>query len=436
MSGVEGIIMEIISMLENMFMVCGVFCVPISRNRKYFIGGGLFLVGLCIGDAFLGFDEFTMLLFRVILSPIIVSLWTRGKLFRKLSIFVCSIMYLHMPYLCIDLMFSGFFGKPMTVLKLYGLYRMIRGGLTIIIAGMLAYRLRKISGYENILKSLQTKYFLTGSICCLAASLVQYYIEDMSVSVYANTGQVICVTVCMVIVSAMFYALGVGVVILDLLRKKYQAESKLKDEYLQISREYVREVRENARETRKMRHDLQAHTTSLRYYMEHKEYQKAEEYLAAMCRHADKMIRKMPSVNHEIVDAVLLEAQIRSENFQISWKVEGSIPSEISIGDFDLCTIFSNLLANSVEACEKLPAEQRYIHLEIRHLGSHLVIEITNPVKDSVDIEKLGSITTKADDQNHGFGIENVKAAVEKNHGELFFEEIEEVFLTRIILNW
>lgn len=118
MSGVEGIIMEIISMLENMFMVCGVFCVPISRNRKYFIGGGLFLVGLCIGDAFLGFDEFTMLLFRVILSPIIVSLWTRGKLFRKLSIFVCSIMYLHMPYLCIDLTFSGFFGKPNDCLEI------------------------------------------------------------------------------------------------------------------------------------------------------------------------------------------------------------------------------------------------------------------------------------------------------------------------------
>ena len=316
------------------------------------------------------------------------------------------------------------------------MYRIIRSGLTIITVGILAYRLRKISGYKNILTNLHTKYFLIGSVCCLAASLVQYYIEDMSVLVYGNTGEVICVTACMVIVSAMFYGLGAGVVVLDLLRKKYQAESRLKDEYLQITREYVREVKTNARETRKMRHDLQAHTISLRYYMEHREYQKAEEYLSAMCRHTDKMIRKMPTVNHEIVDAVLLEAQIRSENLQISWKVEGSIPTEIPIGDFDLCTIFSNLLANSVEACEKLPVEQRYIHLELRQLTSHLVIELTNPAGDFVNIEKLGRITTKRDTENHGFGVSNVRTAVEKNHGDLSFEEKEGVFLARIILKW
>ncbi|MCI8300576.1 MAG: hypothetical protein HFI69_09525 [Lachnospiraceae bacterium] len=140
----------------------------------------------------------------------------------------------------------------------------------------------------------------------------------MSVSVYGKIDQIICIIICMLIVSAMFYALGAGVVVLDLLRKKYQAESRLKDEYLQITREYVREVKTNAKETRKMRHDLQAHIISLEHYMEQKEYQKAEEYLSVMQKHTDKMIRKIVLVNHEIVDAVLLEAQLRSEYLQIS----------------------------------------------------------------------------------------------------------------------
>ena len=136
----------------------------------------------------------------------------------------------------------------------------------------------------------------------------------------------------------------------------------------------------------------------------------------------------------KIVDAVLLEAQLRSESLQIFWKVEGRLPSELPIGDFDLCTIFSNLLTNSVEACAKIPDGQRYIHLEIRRFSNNLVIEVTNPVKDAVDLEKLGSFTSKADVQNHGYGIANVRAAVEKNYGELSFEKKEGVFMARIII--
>ncbi len=245
MSGVEGILLDIIFVLENIVMACGIFCIPISKNRKFFVGG-ILLATLCITDIGIGYSHLITMILRVCLPPIIVLLWTEGKIFRRFAIYICSIMYLHMPYLCIDLLFSGIFRKPMTVLELYALYRIIRSGLTIITVGILAYRLRKISGYKNILTNLHTKYFLIGSVCCLAASLVQYYIEDMSVLVYGNTGEVICVTACMVIVSAMFYGLGAGVVVLDLLRKKYQAESRLKDEYLQITREYVREVKTNA----------------------------------------------------------------------------------------------------------------------------------------------------------------------------------------------
>ncbi len=436
MNGVEGILLDLISILQNMLMVCGIFCVPLSKNKRYFVYGGILLAVSCFGEILLGYDHFVMLIVRSCSNPAIILLWTSGKLFRRLAIYICSIMYLHMPYLCIDLVFSGVYGRSMVILESYPLYRIMRGVLTVAVAVILVYGLKKISWYENMLSRLKTKYFLMGSVCCMAASLVQYYIEDMSASIYGKIGQIICISVCMIIVSAMFYALGVGVVVLDMLRKKYQAESRLKDEYLQITREYVREVKENARETRKMHHDLQAHIFSLRYYLEQREYDKAEEYLSAMQNHTDKMVRKMISVNHEIVDAVLQEMQIRSEKLQIKWKVAGLLPPNLPIGDFDLCTIFSNLLANSVEACEKLPSEQRYIGLEIRQLSNHLVIEITNPVSESIDLDKLGNITMKEDTKNHGYGIANVRSAVAKYHGELLFEKQEGVFLACIILQW
>ena len=232
MSGIEGVFLDIIFMLENMVMICGVFCVPVSVNKKCLIVGGNFLIVLCFGDIWIGFDDLVMLLLRACLNIVIVLLWTEGKLFRKLAIYICSIMYLHMLYLCIDLIFSSLFLTSITVLETHTFYRIMRGAITVLVTVVLAHKLRNFRTYKNILMNLQTKYFLIGSICCLATSLLQHYIEDMSELKYGNLDQFICVIVCMVIVSIMFYALGVGVVVLDMLRKKYQAESKLKDEYL------------------------------------------------------------------------------------------------------------------------------------------------------------------------------------------------------------
>ncbi|MEY8516524.1 GHKL domain-containing protein [Lachnospiraceae bacterium 29-84] len=251
--------------------------------------------------------------------------------------------------------------------------------------------------------------------------------------VYDKPGLTISVFVCMVIISVSFYLLGIGFVILDIFRKKYKEESKLKDEYLRITKDYVGMVRENAKETRKVRHDLQAHMHILQHYLEQKEYLKALEYLAKMQENMTRAIRKMVSVNHEIVDAVLQEAIVRGEGLQIQWEVDGVFPDNLSITDFDLCTIFSNLLSNSIEACRKLERENRYICLEIRRTEEHLLIEVENPVLTPVALENLGRVTEKDDGENHGFGIANVKATVEKNKGNIYFENKKGIFAVKIL---
>lgn len=429
----ECICLNIIMILEDMLMMCGIFCVPISKDKRDFLSGAVLFCGWCLGDIWFGRNSFMMLSIRLCAIPIIIFLWSKGAIVRRLSVYICSIMYLYMPYLCINLICSSILAKPVSILKCDVYYRIFRGILTCTILGILSCRFRKFPRYCEIVGNLQSRYFLIGSICNLAAFVVQHYIEDVSEIVYGEVDQIIFITGCMVIVSGMFYALGVGVVVLDLLRKKYQTESRLKDEYLEITREYVRVVRDNAKETRKVRHDLQAHISSLKYYMEHGEYQKAEQYLSALQEHTMQAVRGVVTVNHEIVDAMLLEAQFKGEAYQIVWEIEGILPAELSIGDYDLCTIFSNLLSNSIEACAKLSDGKRYIHLEIRQWENHLVIELTNPIQERMVLEQLGSVTSKRDARNHGYGIANVREAVERNQGELFFENQDGVFTARIL---
>lgn len=71
MNGVEGILLDLVPILENMVMVCGVFCVTISKNRRYLVLGALLLIILCIGDVWLGYDHLILMVSRVYLDPVI-----------------------------------------------------------------------------------------------------------------------------------------------------------------------------------------------------------------------------------------------------------------------------------------------------------------------------------------------------------------------------
>ncbi|MCI9447979.1 MAG: GHKL domain-containing protein [Lachnospiraceae bacterium] len=279
---------------------------------------------------------------------------------------------------------------------------------------------------------MPTRYFWIASVCVFTASFVQAFVEEISAG-YENVGLANAVAVCTIIINIVFYVFGIGIVVLDVFRKKYREESILKEQYLQIAKNYVKTVRNNAKETRKMRHDMKNHMNILSYHLEQGENQKALTYLSEIQSHMDQSIKKTVSVNHEIVDAILSQMQSESERQKIRWEIEGSLPADLPVGDFDLCTIFSNLLSNSIEACTNVEESERSIYLAIRRLGEQLVIEVENSSSQSVEVGKLGNMTSKKDVKNHGYGILNIKDAVRKNHGEILFESLEGRFAVRII---
>ena len=119
----------------------------------------------------------------------------------------------------------------------------------------------------------------------------------------------------------------------------------------------------------------------------------------------------------------------------IKWNVCGKIPVQMYVTDFELCTLFSNLLSNGVEACKKVEKSKRFINIDIKRTEEQLVIEVENSVAEIVPIETLGKITTKADKKNHGLGIKNILEVVEKSKGQILFENDEQAFRTRIVLD-
>lgn len=65
-----------------------------------------------------------------------------------------------------------------------------------------------------------------------------------------------------------------------------------------------------------------------------------------------------------------------------------------------------------------------------------LFFRFSNPIKKNIDIAPIG-VSTKKDIENHGFGLLNIKYAVEKYNGQMLLEiegkEIPEFVLSIIV---
>lgn len=230
-------------------------------------------------------------------------------------------------------------------------------------------------------------------------------------------------------------------IIVDINRKHYQEQNKLKDDFLKIQEKYYKTVANKDEEVRKVRHDLKAHLGCIEILLEERNYQEAEKYIRELKNDTVKRIDTTFKSGNDIINAVLNDVADVAMRHNTRIVVTGILPSNIKIQSPELCSLFYNLLSNSEEAMKqyegKLPRE---IIVEISNYKRSVGIAIKNPVEKPVEISRLGKYTSKQDKKYHGYGIENVKAVVDKYKGLIDYENEDGYFVCKItfvnILNW
>lgn len=200
-----------------------------------------------------------------------------------------------------------------------------------------------------------------------------------------------------------------------------------------MSKKYYDEQVQYMNEIRSIKHDMQAHMIALQHYIEKDQLDKAKEYLKEMRSYQIFQSTPIRDTGNDMVNAVIYSALERGES-EVRLSSTGYIPENTTIADYDLCTIFSNLFSNSVEACKKLKVQDKVITLDITEAGGYLTISIENPVEWKVNKKILGRSTTKADKAEHGFGIRNVKAAIKKYNGDMVYEVTDRLFRVKVTL--
>ena len=96
----------------------------------------------------------------------------------------------------------------------------------------------------------------------------------------------------------------------------------------------------------------------------------------------------------------------------------------------DLCVIFANAINNAVEAIYKFEDVDiiHVINIKISSFKEDLFIDITNPIKEEVEIVNNKIETSKEDKDFHGFGLNNMKMKAREYGGSIKLESDDKMF--------
>ncbi len=201
----------------------------------------------------------------------------------------------------------------------------------------------------------------------------------------------------------------------------FDRQQRLEEENMlaQYNRKYYEAMEQHQFEVRRLKHDLRNHLLVFAGLTEGQRKEYGEQLLEnpafsqviSYC--ADATVNAVLTVKAELM-------RQRDIDFSVRIDITEPLPFEKA----DICALFANALDNAAEGCGNLPKEQRKVTVEARTGKGMLAVRVENPVAEGNGSGADGSLpeTTKADAENHGFGLKSIRKAVGRYGGDMEIE--------------
>lgn len=137
----------------------------------------------------------------------------------------------------------------------------------------------------------------------------------------------------------------------------------------------------------------------------------------------------------KILDLILNIKEQEAHEQDIAFHFFFDSMSGMQMKETDICSLFSNILDNAIEANKKLPVESRSISLSCARRREMLFIEIKNPVEEAIRIEMGIPVTTKQEKVIHGYGFRIIRKIVDTYDGSWKVECTDKQFCLFMSLN-
>lgn len=192
----------------------------------------------------------------------------------------------------------------------------------------------------------------------------------------------------------------------QIIRYQEQAEQQM-----QAQLKHMDEIILRQNELRAFRHDINNQLTALSGYLDAGDLAGSRQYLAGISDHFKSASLAINTGNNAL-DAILSAKRALAENHGIRFTSKLRVQENLPIAPEDLCIIFGNALDNAIEACDRLPADaERTIALHLLQDAHTLTCIITNTAPSR---RSASFVTSKTDKAQHGFGLNNIREALDK----------------------
>lgn len=188
---------------------------------------------------------------------------------------------------------------------------------------------------------------------------------------------------------------------------------------------------------RKIKHDITNQLKGLTYLLADKEFDKALAYISEFdyqLQETGKLYQQFS--NHALIDAILQDAFNRCQKANVQFKAIVNI-KDSELTDLQLCTLFTNLLNNAIEANDNVVDEKaRYINIQSNVVDGWFILHIENRYSGILISDGKHFLTTKKDKDHHGIGLLSVREITESVGGILSQETDDKhhVFHTNLVI--
>lgn len=280
--------------------------------------------------------------------------------------------------------------------------------------------------YHQGIQSMGIASLIGFSVLSFVDTFIVMVIARITINEEQRQYKEVFFVVFILVILGLFLQLGAVIIIL-MQRNVYKESQQLTARYLDDQTKHYEYLENRETETKKFRHDLRDHMDMLVSFAREHKYDEFDDYVEKIHTKVDKL-GNVVTVQNSVVDAILNRYYSEAVNNDVKMEVEGKFPVDCKIENYDICTIFSNLLRNALEATMK--AEEKWISVGCRYTDKVIVVEIANSFDNKAGNGK--SKTHKADKNNHGFGLINVEESIEKYNGMWYREQEDNVYKVTI----
>lgn len=206
-----------------------------------------------------------------------------------------------------------------------------------------------------------------------------------------------------------------------------QEQVRFVNQQLDVQIGYYRQLQDNIRTVNQIRHDLTNQLQAAYHLLETGETTPVRRQLDHL---QDQLRHKIgPQFSGNLmVDAVLQSKEAHCREKEISLAINTEIPAQLSVESAHLCSVFSNLLDNSIHGVLENDAGEKTISLQAAVRKNCLIIHCANPARKP--LRQLSQDPLRV----HGLGLEILKKISSEYDGYLNTEYQDGWFYATVCL--